>query len=333
MIKKFLLAAFVLFIVSCGDDDNNGVESAPLRLLAEVAPENDIEIKEFLETHFYNYEEFKNPPVGFDYKIKIDTISGDNVGKIPLSDQVSTGTANVSSSEFALSEEENNIEHTYYYLEVREGTGVQPSVADSVYVRYKGLLLDNSPFDNGSEVIPVWFDLAVLQAPQSRLGGKSFRGFSLGCSNLKSGGAFVENPDGTFSVEGYGIGMFILPSGLANFNNVGTIPQYGPVIFTIDLFAVNPTDHDRDGIPSILEDVDGDGYLYNDNTDEESERNAGGGLTVNFVDRDDDDDGVLTRTEISDANGDIITPYPDSNNDGTPDYLDPDIQWNKSGDN
>ena len=84
------------------------------------------------------------------------------------------------------------------------------------------------------------------------------------------------------------------------------------------------TDHDGDGIPSIDEDLDGDGYLYNDNTDEEAERNAFGAfLTVNFLDSDDDGDGTPTREEII-INADGSITYPDSNNNGIPDYLDPD---------
>ena len=82
----------------------------------------------------------------------------------------------------------------------------------------------------------------------------------------------------------------------------------------------NEADHDRDGIPSILEDIDGDGNVKNDNTDEDQEQV----FIPNYVDVDDDQDGTLTRDEISDENGNIIIPYPDTDGDGTPDYLDPD---------
>ena len=49
-----LVFAMALFSSCNNDDDGAGVEVVPPRLLAEVAPENDEEIKEFLETHFYN---------------------------------------------------------------------------------------------------------------------------------------------------------------------------------------------------------------------------------------------------------------------------------------
>ena len=99
----------------------------------------------------------------------------------------------------------------------------------------------------------------------------------------------------------------------------------------VEVLTLNFADHDNDGIPSIEEDLNENGFLYDDNTDESLERENRRPLLANLLDTDDDGDGVLTRTEISDADGNIIFPYPDSNNDGTPDYLDPDIQRNPKG--
>ena len=85
-------------------------------------------------------------------------------------------------------------------------------------------------------------------------------------------------------------------------------------------------DHDGDGIPSYLEDLDGDKILF------EQDDDFDGDGVPNYLDVDDDGDGVLTADEIevNDANEDgIITEdeiiFTDTNNDGTPDYLDPDI--------
>lgn len=314
---RYLIAPLLLFlIVSCNNDDE-AATAVPPRLLAEVAPENDAEIRAFLETHFYNYEEFETPPADFDFKIRIDTIAGANADKIPLINQVESKTVTVSSFEFGLSEDEDDIPHTVYYLTVREGddgNGVMPSVADSVFVRYEGMTLDLEAFDGAFE-IPVWFDLARVQAPLA-----GFRGFAEGMDNLMAGGAAVVNPDGTFTVEEYGIGMMFFPSGLGGFNNVTPeIPQYSPLLFTVDLFTVNPTDHDGDGIPSIEEDLNNNGYLFDDNTDIESELDAGAQLAADFQDLDDDDDGIRTRDEIN-ADGS----FRDSDGDGIPDHRDPD---------
>ena len=49
-------------------------------------------------------------------------------------------------------------------------------------------------------------------------------------------------------------------------------------------------DHDLDGIPSYMEDLDENGNSYNDDTD--------GDLLPNFVDNDDDNDGYFTRDEL-----------------------------------
>ena len=90
------------------------------------------------------------------------------------------------------------------------------------------------------------------------------------------------------------------------------IPEYSPLIFAVDLYTYNTTDHDGDSVPTHLEDVDGDSY-FDDDTDNDG--------IPNYRDVDDDNDGVLTRNEY-DTNGDSIPD--DTDNDGTPDYLDND---------
>lgn len=316
--KFFYILVMTIFIWSCKKDDGIiEADAVPPQTLSETAVEDEKNIQAYLNSHFYNYEEFANPPADFDFKIVVDSIEGDNSDKTPLVDQVLTKTISVTSNVFNLSSEEETVAHNFYYLIAREGLGEALSVADSALVRYKGFELDGDVFD-GVEQSPIWFDLATIQ------GAGAARGFAEGTKELKTGGEIIENGDGTFTVQDYGIGMIIMPSGLGYFNaSRATIPAYSPLIFTIDLFAMNATDHDRDGIPSILEDIDGDGYLYSDNTDLETET---GLRFANFIDADDDGDGVSTRDEISDADGNIIVPYPDFNNDGTPDYLDASYQ-------
>ena len=312
------MVALGIFFWTCSDDDDLDIEAIPPRSLVEVEAEDDEEIQEFLQTHFYNYEEFENPPMDFDFKIVFDTIAGDNAGKIPLSQQVDSKQVSVSSNEFGLSAEET-VTHTYYYLVARNGIGENPTIADSVFVRYRGSLLNGTNFD-GSFEIPVWFDLAAIQAPQ-----QGARGFTEAMPNFEAGGDIVDNGDGTFSVNDYGIGAMFLPSGLGFFNvSQSEIPAYSPLIFTIDLWTFVRTDHDGDGIPSILEDVNGDGYLYNDNTDEEQERESNSLIRFSdFLDADDDQDGTPTRDEIIiDDEGNIT--FPDGDNDGIPDYRDRD---------
>ncbi len=316
--RSMLLAVLVVSIWACNNDDDLDIEVVPPRMMSEVEAENDEEIREYLETHFYNYEEFENPPMDFDFRIVFDTIAGINADKTPLMAQVESEQVVVTSDEFGLSEDET-VTHTYYYLVARDGVGDNPTVADSVYIRYRGSLLDSTDFD-GSFEIPVWFDLAQIQGPQ-----QGARGFSEAMPNFEAGGNIVDNGNGTFFVEDYGIGAMFLPSGLGFFNvSQGEIPAYSPLIFTVDLWVIEETDHDGDGVISILEDVNGDGYLYNDNTDEEQEENSNSPVRFSdFLDTDDDQDGTPTRDEIIiDDEGNVT--FPDGDNDGIPDYRDRD---------
>lgn len=304
-------------LTGCGEDDGIDVEVVPPRDLDEVAIENDAEIREYLQSHFYNYEEFENPPAGFNFKMIIDTLAGDNAGKIPLIDQVETTEINVTSGELGLADQPDVV-HTLYYLIAREGMSSSPSVADSTYLTYRGTLLDDQDFD-GSFQQPLWFDLARIQGPL-----QGARGFSEGMPFFKASSGITSNPDGTVTSIDGGVGMIVMPSGLGYFNAApsNAIPNYSPLIFFVELFTIEETDHDGDGIPSIQEDLNGDGYLYNDNTNEEQERETiSGVLRVNFLDPDDDGDEVLTRDEIIiQPDGSLV--FPDSNGNGIPDYLD-----------
>jgi len=61
--KRFCVVLVGIGLLSgCGEDDGIDVEIVPPRDLDEVAIENDAEIREYLQSHFYNYEEFENPP-------------------------------------------------------------------------------------------------------------------------------------------------------------------------------------------------------------------------------------------------------------------------------
>lgn len=79
------------------------------------------------------------------------------------------------------------------------------------------------------------------------------------------------------------------------------------------VFLITAQD-DNDGVPAFEEDINGDGNLFNDDTD-------GDGIP-NFLDTDDDNDNVPTEAEI--INNDNPGEYPDFDGDGIPDYLDED---------
>ena len=77
------------------------------------------------------------------------------------------------------------------------------------------------------------------------------------------------------------------------------------------------TEDDKDNVPALLEDINGDGNLLNDDTD-------GDGIP-NYKDADDDGDNVFTIDENPDPNKDgILDDAQDTDGDGIPDYLDAD---------
>ena len=142
---------------------------------------------------------------------------------------------------------------------------------------------------------------------------------------FKGASGFEENEDGSVSYnDDFGMGVVFVPAGLAYFN--GYPSEYEPIMFKFKMLAAIQMDHDGDGIPSYMEDIDNDGIYF------EQDEDIDGDGVPNYLDPDDDGDGVLTidEIEVNDANGDgIITEdeiiFTDTNNDGTPDYLDPDI--------
>ena len=284
----FLVPVFLLFL-QCKKEDTT--EPIPIRDYSEqVIVDQDL-LETYLKTHTYNYEDFNNES---DVNIKLDTISDNNSSRVSLFEQASIKTIDVTNAEGQITS------HNLYYIIAREGSNESPSVADSVYVAYDGILTDGSTFDNRK--FPIWIDLA-----------NSLEGFREGVSELRTG-KFTENSNGTIAYTSFGVGLFFIPSGIGYFENISSgIPEYSPLIFTVKLMTHTDTDHDNDGILSIFEDIDGDNKPFGDDSD--------GDNLWNMYDVDDDGDGILTVNEIDKNNDSIID---DTNNDGIPDYLDPD---------
>lgn len=284
----FLVPVFLLFL-QCKKEDTT--EPIPIRDYSEqVIVDQDL-LETYLKTHTYNYEDFNNES---DVNIKLDTISDNNSSRVSLFEQASIKTIDVTNAEGQITS------HNLYYIIAREGSNESPSVADSVYVAYDGILTDGSTFDNRK--FPIWIDLA-----------NTIEGFREGVSELRTG-KFTENSNGTIAYTSFGVGLFFIPSGIGYFENINSgIPEYSPLIFTVKLMTHTDTDHDNDGILSIFEDIDGDNKPFGDDSD--------GDNLWNMYDVDDDGDGILTVNEIDKNNDSIID---DTNNDGIPDYLDPD---------
>jgi FKBP-type peptidyl-prolyl cis-trans isomerase FkpA len=169
----------------------------------------------------------------------------------------------------------NDLDYTLYYLELNEGTGEQPIKVDSAFVSYKGTLFDNTIFDTSDA--PVWFALDELIPGWGEILPKFKNGTS------------TSNPDGTVTYAGYGAGVMFLPSSFGYYNNsIGVIPSYSPLIFNFKLIDIFHRDHDLDKVLSVYEYYDENGVLLD--TD--------GDGSPNYVDLDDDNDGILTIEEV-----------------------------------
>lgn len=302
------LIAILLICVGCPNDDDDDPIAVPARERSEVAPEDDAEIIAFLQTHFYNYEEFEAGESGFDYKVRFDTINGANSDKTPIIDRPELTF---------ITYDFFDVPQTLYILTARRGGTAGANLAeeraityaDSVFTDYEGTFFDGELFD--ASVNPIWFDLPV-----------TIDGFARGLENFKGApGGVTVNQDGTVSYEDFGSGAIFIPSGIAYFNNDNRppgIPAYEPLIFTFQTYLTNETDHDGDGILSLDEDLNSNKFLFDalDNPDND--------IAPAFLDPDDDNDGILTRLEIvRDANGLLIN-FIDTDGDGINDHLDDD---------
>ena len=308
---KFLLpivALTLILVSSCEGDDDIEDNFIPARDRAEENIDSTLEVERYLTTHFYNYEEFENPPAGFDFKIRFDTIAGANSNKTPLIQHPNLY------SKMVQDRVNEDVSYNLYYLKVVEGQGDQPSFPDIVRINYEGTYVvdevginENKLFD--SSVTPIQFDLTSI-----------VNGLQDALIEFNAGTGFINNNDGTVSYEGFGVGAVFMQSGLGYYVNpppgsAVTIPVYSQLIFTFQLFETEVGDQDGDGVPSVLEDVNGNGLEEDDDTDSDNRSN--------YVDPDDDGDGRPTSDEIE-INEDGTITFPDTDADGIVDYLDSD---------
>lgn len=315
-----IIALVLLLVPACNNDDDVADNFIPARDRAEEVIASTQEVERYLETHFYNYEEFQNPPADFDFRIKFDTIAGPNADKISLMNQV----------DFKMVQDrvDEDVQYKLYYLKVIEGEGEQPSFPDIVRISYEGTFVSDennvdSETDDGtdeneipedimlfdSSITPIQFDLTLV-----------VNGLQDALIEFKAATGSTVNGDGTVTYEDFGVGAVFMQSGLGYYanpppNSPVSIPVYSQLIFSFQLFETEIGDQDNDGIPSTMEDLNNNGLEEDDNTDDDN--------LLNYIDNDDDGDRRPTRDEIEiDEDGNIT--FPDEDGDGIVDYLDAD---------
>ena len=286
--KLLFLCLSILFIGYACDDDTFGVPVDDFDYEGQALIDND-SILVFLENHYYNDA--------------IDSVQ-------PL---VTGATALINDSRLLTQDVTDfDVDYKLYVFVKNEGSPMPekgyPTEVDSVLVKYKGQYFNSTveliDFDERT-VNPLWLTLNSV-----------IRGWSHGFTNFKGGENITNNGPITY-VNG-GKGVLFIPSGLA-YGKFGTagIPPSSSLLFYIELYdVVENTDHDLDSVPSILEDPDVDGEPRNDDTDRDG--------FPNFLDPDDDNDGIATKDEGG-ADGDPTNDFNDPNNPTLPDYLNPDI--------
>ena len=292
--KLYLVLVILIFFLSSCDSDNNSAAVETNDYSEQLKIDNAL-LVDYLSSHFYNYEDFPRSENEI-VSIEIDTISGDNANKIPLIDQVQQISVPLTDANNAI------INHTLYYIVAQQGSELErkPAIVDSTYVVYKGELLSGYKFDE--RLSPVWFDNASVVS-----------GFRYGLQHFAPG-TYSINESGIIRFQDFGQGIIFMPSGIGYYaSGLAAIPNYSPLVFSVSVYTTNESDHDNDGILSKNEDPDRDGNPFNDDTDSDG--------ILNFNDIDDDGDGILTYNEFDKDKDGVVD---DTDNDGTPDYLDSD---------
>jgi hypothetical protein len=214
----------------------------------------------------------------------------------------------------------HGITYKIYYLVLREGTGEKPTNVDGVLAAYREDYLTKVAATTTTAA-----ELRVTQSEESKFPQNFFYlTTNVGKSEIFpqfGKGTYTANADGTVSYSNFGAGVMFLPSGLAYYDKgKGSIPSYSPLVFSFKLYEIQRTDLDReddfrinpDGIPSYLEDIDGDGYVYDFRnkinypiTPTTNPDDTDGDGIPDFLDVDDDGDNYTTKLERSykDANG------------------------------
>lgn len=290
----FILSMLSLALFSCSKDKE--AEVAPPREYSVQYATDIKDIEEYLKTYYIE-------EVTTDFDIKIS--------KIPTG---GTQKSIWEQTTYPLKFREVNLhglKYKLYYLVLNEGIGESPSNVDAVFTAYKGDYLQQVTKDGVTTLTVTEFERS--SNPQQFFQLTSvIRGWSEVFPLFKKG-TYTSNSDGTVSYKDFGAGVVFIPSGLGYYNSgSGSIPSYAPLVFNVKLYEVQRNDQDGDGIPSYLEDLDGDGYMYSftnttlyptkpttnpDDTD--------GDEVPDCFDVDDDGDNYTTKLERSykDANG------------------------------
>lgn len=255
-------------------------------------------IQNYLDTHYYNSNALST--------IINPTVEDIIFTELEAGETVPDGHTLLSNSDDLLvrDTEFEGVAYQYFILKLNQGGGASsPRFCDSIRYNFEGSLVeDSSIFDS----------LTIPSNPTDLL--NLIVGFQRVIPVFNTAVSFTTGNNGV-EFNDYGLGVMFLPSGLGFFSQsrIG-IPSYSNLVFKFALFQTEENDHDNDGVPSYLEDLDNNSIVLDDDSDTDS--------IPDYLDFDDDGDGVFTINEDLDEDGDPTND--DSDNDGIPNYLDTD---------
>ncbi|WP_111683712.1 FKBP-type peptidyl-prolyl cis-trans isomerase [Winogradskyella tangerina] len=285
--RKYLpLLLFISILIACsGDDDNFSPVPDRDRTEQQLADKDSLE--NYLRGHYYNSSLFETQTnltiddiiiteMPVDENGDYLTIPPDPANNTRLWDAVEVKTTTYEDAEYE-----------YYILRLNQGGGESPEFTDQVRVVYEGFLETTSDvFDEVATPV----ELSMQGIPGIGGTGGVIRGWQLILSDFNTASSFNIN-NGIVEYDDYGLGVMFIPSGLGYFSTpVPNVPSYSNLIFKFELLQFEVNDHDLDGIPSYIEDVNENLNVLDDNSDED-------GLP-DYFDTDDDDDDVPTLDEL-----------------------------------
>ncbi|CAA9199408.1 hypothetical protein FLA105534_02601 [Flavobacterium bizetiae] len=306
----FILLLAGIAIVSCNKSDDDDAVTVPLRDYKEQYKADNDSIVKYLKSNYMTVIHAPGTPQDLDVVIK-KIVPGD--GNVSIWDQ----------TEYPLKTRpvySNDVNYEVYFLSLREGTGSKPMNTDKIVASYSGNLLNGTVFDSSYGSAGT-FNLFAY-SPE----GSVIEGWSEIFPQFRTGTSTTNAETGVITYDNYGAGVMFIPSGLAYYaSGKGTIPAYTSIVFSFKLFDLQRMDNEYtissstggivilgDGVPDYLEDVNGDGYVYDfRNTTKypkppkELIDDTDGDGVADFVDFDDDGDGFTTRFELTKPTNEI----------------------------
>lgn len=218
--KFFILLMLSVFaFVSCNNEDNFPAPTTPpLRDYAVQYNSDILKIESYLKTHsisVVNHAGFLD-----DQDVTLSTVPNLDANSIWGSDALVPKSSLLTKVATI-----GGVSHKIYYIKLRQGIGVAPTLTNHIKAQYKGFLIED-----GSGSV---FDQSVNEGVTFSLNNLIF-GWQEILPEFNMG-----TITGVNQFSDFGAGLMFLPSALAYYDrSAGVIPSYSPVAFSFKLYNV-----------------------------------------------------------------------------------------------